>query len=166
MAGQGAGGAAAEGPPRNALGAGADHQPPGGRTRAASTLRDSGCRPPRRVLARARVAGGSAGATILGLTPHVLHHVGPLAGAALLAGAGGKLIFGAVGLLAAIPMLLRMHRHTGSWRRPAAALAVFTALFALSSFVIGPALTDGRDDAPPPAAPESAAPPPEHQKHH
>ena len=59
-------------------------------------------------------------------------------------------------------MLLRMHRRSGSWRRPAAALALFTTLFALSSFVIGPALTQGSEDAPAPAEPTK----PRHKEHH
>ena len=42
---------------------------------------------------------------LIGLLPHVLHHVGPLAGAAILAGAGGTLLFAAIGFVAAIPFL-------------------------------------------------------------
>ncbi|MDQ6803849.1 MAG: hypothetical protein M3065_02525, partial [Actinomycetota bacterium] len=59
----------------------------------------------------------SAGAAVLGLAPHVLHHVGLFAGA-LFAGVGGSLIFGALGFLAGIPFLRRVHRRTGSWRVP------------------------------------------------
>lgn len=80
---------------------------------------------------------------ITGLAPHVLHHVGPLAGAALLAGAAGTLLFAAVGFVAAIPFLLRLHRRFATWKAPAIALAVFAAMFSLSSFVIGPAITTG-----------------------
>jgi hypothetical protein len=61
------------------------------------------------------------GAAVLGAAPHVLHHVGPLAGAALLAGATGKLLFGALGFLLAVPMLRRLRRRTGSWRVPGGA---------------------------------------------
>jgi hypothetical protein len=56
----------------------------------------------------------AVGAVVLGAAPHVLDHAGPLAGAALLAGATGKVLFGAIGLVAAVPMLRRLHRHTGS----------------------------------------------------
>lgn len=77
---------------------------------------------------------------ILGIAPHVLHHVGLLAGTAVLAGAGGTALFGLVGLIASIPMLLRLRRRFGTWRAPAIALGVFTAMFALSAFVIGPAI--------------------------
>jgi hypothetical protein len=80
---------------------------------------------------------------ITGLAPHVLHHVGPLAGAALLAGAAGRLLFAAVGFVAAIPFLLRLQRRFTTWKAPAIALAVFAAMFSLSSFVIGPAITGG-----------------------
>ncbi len=116
---------------------------------------------------RVRVAVASAGAALLGAAPHVLHHAGPLAGAALFAGLGGTVLFGALGLLAAIPLLLKMRRRTGSWRRPAAALALFTSLFALSSFVVAPALTgagDSNDPRPPATAPQPSEG--EHDGHH
>jgi len=85
----------------------------------------------------------------IGLLPHVLHHVGPLAGAALLAGAGGQVLFAAIGFVAAVPFLLRLRRRFGSWRAPAIALAVFAAMFAFSSLVIGPAISGGEAKAPP-----------------
>ena len=81
-----------------------------------------------------------------GLLPHVLHHVGPLAGAALLAGATGRALFAAIGFVAAIPFLRRLQRRFGTWRAPAIALALFAAMFSLSSFVIGPAISG--EDAP------------------
>ena len=86
------------------------------------------------------------GAAVLGAAPHVLHHAGPLAGAALLAGVSGKLLFGALALMAPSS-------------RP-------------SSFVIGPALTDsggGSTTTPPrtsvPSAPAGVSPS-EHEAHH
>jgi hypothetical protein len=82
----------------------------------------------------------------VGLLPHVLHHVGPLAGAALLAGATGRVLFAAIGFVAAIPFLRRVHRRFQTWRAPAIALAIFVAMFSLSSFVIGPAIS--ADDKP------------------
>lgn len=82
----------------------------------------------------------------IGLLPHVLHHVGPLAGAALLAGATGRVLFAAIGFVAAIPFLRRLHRRFQTWRAPAIALAVFALMFSLSSFVIGPAISG--EDAP------------------
>lgn len=99
---------------------------------------------PRRGLA-ARVWGGvlAAWGAFIGLLPHVLHHVGPLAGAALLAGAGGTVLFAAIGFVASIPFLLRLHRRFRTWRAPAIALAVFAAMFSLSSFVVGPAISGG-----------------------
>jgi len=82
---------------------------------------------------------------VTGLAPHVLHHVGPLAGAALLAGATGTVLFAAIGFVAAIPFLLRLHRRFATWKAPAIALAVFVVMFSLSAFVIGPAITGGSD---------------------
>src|SRR5918995_1043511 len=54
-------------------------------------------------LERPSIAGRVWGAVLaiwggfVGLLPHVLHHVGPLAGAALLAGASGRALFAAIG---------------------------------------------------------------------
>ncbi len=53
---------------------------------------------------------------IVGIAPHVPHHVGLLTGTAVLAGAGGSALFGVVGLLPPIPMLLRLRRRFGTWR--------------------------------------------------
>ena len=53
--------------------------------------------------------------SLLGAVPHVLHHIGLLAGAAVLGGVTGNAVLYVLGL-------------------------VFTGLFALSAFVIGPAL--------------------------
>lgn len=92
----------------------------------------------------------------VGLLPHVLHHVGPLAGAALLAGTGGTVLFAAIGFVAAIPFLLRLRRRFRSWRAPALALAVFAVMFSLSSFVIGPAISGE----------EAEVPAEEHEQHH
>lgn len=90
---------------------------------------------------RAGAIVSSAVAAVLGVLPHVLHHVGPLAGAALLAGTAGTLLFGAIGLIAAIPFLLRVHRRCSNWRAPAALLATFAVMFSISAFVIGPAIS-------------------------
>lgn len=122
-------------------------------------------------LARLRLTLGSIGAAALGVAPHVLHHVGPLAGAALLGGAGGTLLFGAAGLVLAVPMLVRVGRRTGSWRVPAALLALFAVVFTMSATVVGPALAgDGDNSANPPAstAPDrpSGVSPGEHETHH
>lgn len=125
--------------------------------------------PPRSMSERFRIAISGAVTAVLGLLPHVLHHAGPLAGAALFAGAGGSLLFGALGFIAAIPMLLRLRRRFGNWRAPAAALALFVAIFSISTFVIGPAITggdsagsnDSQQVQPGQAAPNSA-----HESHH
>jgi hypothetical protein len=91
-----------------------------------------------------------------------LHHVGPLAGAALLAGTGGTVLFAAVGLVASVPFLVRLHRRFDTWRAPALALAVFAAMFSLSSFVIGPAISGGGESSRP--SPEE--PGGDHAEHH
>jgi hypothetical protein len=104
---------------------------------------------PRSILGRAWSAVLAAWGAFIGVLPHVLHHVGPLAGAALLAGAGGTALFATIGFVAAIPFLIRLQRKFRTWRAPAIALAVFAAAFSLSSFVIGPALSGGSESSPP-----------------
>lgn len=120
------------------------------------------------VLARLRLALGTAGAAVLGAAPHVLHHAGPLAGAALVGGLTGSLLFGALGFALAVPLLWRLRRRTGSWRLPAAALGLFVVVFVLSTTVIGPALTDGSggDSAPGRERPPAGVSPAEHERHH
>lgn len=85
----------------------------------------------------------------VGLLPHVLHHIGPLAGAAILAGTTGRLLFLAIGSVASVPLLRRLYRRFATWKAPAIALAIFALMFSVSSFVIGPALTgSGGSSAP------------------
>lgn len=94
----------------------------------------------------------------IGLLPHLLHHVGPLAGAAIFAGAAGAALFGAIGFVAAIPFLLRLHRRFRTWKAPALALALFAAMFTLSTLVIGPWI-GGLGEEPAPAVPAAPAAP-------
>lgn len=86
---------------------------------------------------------------IVGLAPHVLHHVGPLVGTALVAGAGGTALFGVLGLAASVPMLLQLHRRFSNWWAPAIALGVFTAMFLISSYVVGPLISAPDEPATP-----------------
>jgi hypothetical protein len=102
-------------------------------------------------------------AAVMGAAPHVLHHARPLAGAALLAGATGTVLFGVLGLALTVPMLMKIRRHTGSWRAPAGVLAAMAAAFSISSFVVTPALTD--DDGESTKA-TSAEKRPGHDGHH
>ncbi len=118
----------------------------------------------RRSFDRARAALATVGATVLGAAPHVLHHAGPVAGAALLAGTTGRLVFGVLGFLLVIPLLRRLHRRTGSWVAPAGVAALMAAAFTFSTLVIGPALTSGEDGRAPQAAPEGV--PLDHETHH
>ena len=110
----------------------------------------------------ATVVSGAV-AAISGIAPHVLHHVGPLAGTALLAGAGGTALFGVAGFALSIPMLLRLRRRFGTWVAPAVASAIFTGVYLFSALVVGPALT-----AEPAAveAPASTPIPSGHAEHH
>jgi hypothetical protein len=96
---------------------------------------------------------------VVGLAPHVLHHVGVLAGTALVAGSGGTALFGALGLVLSVPMLLRLRRRFGTWTAPAIGLAIFAAMFALSTWVIGPAISGTGDSGP-------SAPTVDHGSHH
>jgi hypothetical protein len=80
-------------------------------------------------------------ATLSGLAPHVLHHVGLLAGVALVAGTKGTILFGLIGFVVSIPFLLRLRRRFGTWRAPVIGLVVFAVMFSLSAFVIGPAIS-------------------------
>jgi peptidoglycan/LPS O-acetylase OafA/YrhL len=88
---------------------------------------------------------------ISGIAPHVLHHVGPLAGAAILAGTAGRLLFFFAGLAAAVPMLIRLYRRFGTWVAPAIATGVFVVAYLFSSIYLGPLITGntaGSSDAP------------------
>lgn len=99
---------------------------------------------------------------VMGLLPHVLHHVGFLVGTLALTGVAGNLAFGAAGLALSVPFLLRLRRRFGTWRAPALALGLFAAMFSLSAFVIGPAISG--DDAP--VTTPDPAPTQEHDVHH
>lgn len=120
---------------------------------------------------RARLQASRLGAAVLaawgvlvGVAPHVLHHVGPLAGAALLAGAGGKLLFGALGLVLSIPFLLRLYRRFDTLAVPALATAAFVAIFAVSTLVVSPLITGSGDNAG--KTPPGIELPTDHASHH
>lgn len=108
---------------------------------------------PTHLMHRLRATLLGAWAAVTGAAPHVLHHVGPLAGSALVAGAGGRVLFGALGFVATVPTLRRLRRRTGTWRAPGLALAAFATIYTISVLVIGPALSDATQ--PPPAPDES-----------
>ena len=100
---------------------------------------------------------------VMGLLPHLLHHVSFFAGAVLVTGVGGNLLFGALGLLLSVPLLRRLYRRFRTWKAPAVAVAVFAVMFSLSAFVIGPAIS-GTDPKPAPGPTEQIDP--EHSEHH
>ncbi len=109
-------------------------------------------------------------AVVMGIIPHVLHHIGLLAGTALIAGAGGTVLFGLIGLAASVPFLIKLYRRFGTWLAPAVALLIFSLMFAVSAFVIGPAIS-GTDSTTPkpipaPATAPATGPPVNHEGHH
>lgn len=56
-----------------------------------------------------------------------------------------------MGVVFSIPLLRHLYRRFGTWKAPATALVVFTAMFSLSDFVIGPAISgDGSSNSPAP----------------
>ena len=105
----------------------------------------------------------AATGAVMGLLPHLLHHIGFLAGAALVTGVGGNLLFGALGLLLSVPLLRRLYRRFRTWKAPAVAVTVFAVMFSLSAFVFGPALSD-TDPGPEPGPTEPIDP--DHREHH
>lgn len=116
-----------------------------------------------RVVRSIATAASGAVAAISGIAPHVLHHVGPLAGTALLAGGGSTLLFGVAGFALSIPMLLRLRRRFGTWAAPAVAAAIFTGVYLFSALVVGPALTGASGSVEMPAATPSGS---DHAGHH
>jgi hypothetical protein len=109
-------------------------------------------RVPMRIVARMRTTMLALWAAVTGAAPHVLHHVGPLAGSALVAGVGGRALFGVAGFVATIPLLRRLRRRTGGWRAPGLALAAFAAIYTVSTLVVGPAIGSA-------TSPDAATPP-------
>ena len=99
---------------------------------------------------------------VLGLVPHVLHHIGLVAGAAVVTGIGGSAVLYLLGLVFSIPLLRRLWRRFHSWQALAAAVTVFTALFLLSALVIGPAISGGSA----PEAPSGPEPSATRGEHH
>ena len=104
---------------------------------------------PARARVRSRLWGGIVAfvGVITGVASHVLHHVGPLAGAALFAGFGGQVLFFILGLALSVPLLLRLYHRFGTLLAPAVAVVVFAAIFTFSSVVVAPLLT-GSDESP------------------
>lgn len=103
---------------------------------------------------------------LLGLAPHVLHHVGIFAGTALLAGIWGNLALYVVGLLLSIPMLRRLHRRFGSIAAPITGATIFTVMFLISAFVVGPAINPGPESPVAPTTTQSPELGGGHEGHH
>ena len=109
-----------------------------------------------------RDTAGAVGGAVLGLAPHVLHHVGLVAGTAFVVGAGGNALFYLLGLLLSVPMIRRIYRRFGTWLAPVLAVAIFTATFLVSAYLVGPAITSERPEAPPDNTPATQ----QHPEHH
>jgi len=96
-----------------------------------------------------------------------MHHIGILAGAALLSGVWGSSLLYAVGLVLSIPLLNRLRKRFDSWKAPAIGIAVFTAMFLMSALVVGPAIS--RSTTPPTPQTSAGAPASnaaDHASHH
>lgn len=101
---------------------------------------------------------------VSGAAPHVLHHVTPLLGAALVAGAGGTILFAALGFAASVPFLLRLRWRFGTWWAPAVATVIYAAMFTASTLWVAPLINDViRPDPTPPVPAVSQA---DHAAHH
>ncbi len=120
----------------------------------------------RGVLATAWSAVTAAVGGIMGLLPHLLHHVGLLGGAVLVTGATGNVLFAVLGLVFSLPLLRRLYRRFGSWKAPALALGVFALMFSLSAFVIGPAISNDDPSQDRDRTPVQTPDPDEHEGHH
>jgi hypothetical protein len=108
--------------------------------------------------ARAFGAVSAGVGTVAGITPHVLHHIGPIAGAALLTGTQGSVLFGVLGFALTVPMLLRLKKRFGSWAAPAVALSIYAVMFTVSTLWIGPWIRgDGRTEEAPVEDPHHTA---------
>jgi hypothetical protein len=118
----------------------------------------------RTVLATAWSAVTALVGGVMGLLPHLLHHVALLGGAVLVTGAPGNVAFAVLGLVLSLPLLRRLYRRFGTWKAPALALAVFTLMFSVSAFVIGPAINN--DDPGPDRPPAQTPGPDDHEGHH
>lgn len=98
-----------------------------------------------KAIGRLRHLFSAAWGTVSGIAPHVLHHVGPLAGAAVLAGTGGRVLFFLLGLALASPMLVRLYRRFRTWVAPAIAVGIFVVTYIVSSLFIGPLISGDGD---------------------
>ena len=88
---------------------------------------------------RTRVIAWMSGAIgwISAMAPHILHHAGLLVGTAFIAGATGLWLFGAIAVIAMVPMLIRLHRRTNSWIAPAGMVALMVVMFSVSRLMMG-----------------------------
>lgn len=103
----------------------------------------------------------AAAGVVAGVMPHLLHHVLPFVGAAVLTGVGGTAIFAALGAVLLIPSMLGLRRRFHTWTAPALALTVFAAMFTVSTVWVGPTLRAAFDEPDTPSEEPS-----QHETHH
>ena len=120
----------------------------------------------RGVLATAWTAITAVLGGIMGLLPHLLHHIGLLGGVVLVSGATGNVLFALLGLVFSLPLLRRLYRRFRTWKAPALALAIFALMFSLSAFVIGPAINDSNPSPDQDRTPGQTPSPYDHEGHH
>lgn len=65
------------------------------------------------------------------------------------------MLFFFIGLVVALPMLIRLYRRFRTWVAPAIAVVVFSAAYTVSSLFLGPLLTGVSGDAGDPRGPAS-----------
>lgn len=102
-------------------------------------------------------------ALVAGIAPHVLHHIGLFAGAFVVTGAAGNLLFGALGMALSIPLLRRLYHRFGTWKAPTIAVGIFAIMFLISALIIGPAING---DEPTAQIPVAELSPGAHAGHH
>lgn len=97
---------------------------------------------------------------LAGLAPHVLHHLGLIAGVAFISGTTGTILFGLLGLAATVPLLIKLYHRFNTVLAPLIALSVFVVMFLLSSLIIGPWVRGDR------SSPTPTEPTYSHASHH
>ncbi len=142
------------------------HDPPPPLTESGPEASDSTVAAPQRraqsLWATIRAGIGVA----LGILPHLMHHIGLLAGAALLTGALGNGLLYVVGLLMSIPLLRRLRSRFQTRWAPVIGVAAFTVLFSLSAFVVGPAISNPGSPEPSPTRTPAVTSTDGHDVHH
>lgn len=136
-------------------------------TPAAAASPEAGDAAPRQGRWRTTWAGVRAGlGALLGLVPHLMHHIGILAGTAFLTGVFGNSVLYVAGLVLSIPLLHRLRKRFGGWKAPVVGVIVFTAMFLVSALVLGPAINRLGAEPAPQAPIQQVLAEEDHEAHH